>query len=210
MKNVTTRFTKKISKKEPKSAQTCAKPTHKAHWPPWRKCWSAWNKMRMSLWLRASVDLEIWLTSPSVPQWDGPSGCCQRKGLYEKSAANLGSWPSLELWDALEIRRTASRWNTPQKYGPHGERSPSSRRSKPTRPQTTRMTVVALLLIWKTCGSMVAQRALIRMATSTSGPRARNPARARLLMRSVRSMMQRASCFALSCILCAAHSCKVF
>ena len=49
--------------------------------------------------------------------------------------------------------------------------------------------VVTCPLIWRTCGGVPARKALIGTATSTLGPRARKPALARLLMRSMRSTM---------------------
>ena len=32
-----------------------------------------------------------------------------------------GMWPFLDPWDVVEMRMTASSWNVPSKYGPHGE-----------------------------------------------------------------------------------------
>ena len=32
-----------------------------------------------------------------------------------------GVWPYLDPWDVLKLRTTASVWNVPGKYGPHGE-----------------------------------------------------------------------------------------
>ena len=32
-----------------------------------------------------------------------------------------GLWPFVDPWDVVGLRTTASIWNVPKKYGPHGE-----------------------------------------------------------------------------------------
>ena len=95
---------------------------------------------------QGEVDEHITLSSGSLLTWETRGGMAARKALIgtvtstfgprtRKSAKTTprslrqvwegpcweGMWPFLEPWDALEMRATASRWNVPGQYRPHGE-----------------------------------------------------------------------------------------
>ena len=127
--------------------------------------------------------------------------------------------PFLDPWDVVRLRSTGSSWNIPKKYGPHGElffllikKEPVFLREMVDCGHSTLLEAEGIVRrvrfahSGKVGACLLIQEDMWRYgcpnspdfvsdvdlsATSTLGPRARNPAMGRLLLRSMRSTMSR-------------------
>ena len=116
--NFLIQITTKKFRGETQLVKSCGMPNLEAERPLCQNCWCLVQQVNGDKFLGSHVFAVFALalgfmavskvnTKSLQKVWEGP--CWKRM------------WPFLDTWDVVGRRTTASSWNIPSKYGPHGE-----------------------------------------------------------------------------------------